>query len=125
MVQVTEKKTFDGGKIVENGLRDERLGPLKGRCKTCGENRHKCNGHFGHIVLYRPVYHISWVNNLIYWLRCVCYTCDSFILKDLTPPRLQKNKHLQYYSKNTHNKCPKCETSNQNIGGTKSMGTST
>ena len=108
VVEVTEKKTFDGGEIVENGLRDERMGPLKGRCKTCGETRRKCNGHFGHITLYQPVYHVSWVTNLIYWLRCTCRECKEFIIKDLKAPRIQKNKYLQWYSKHVYTRCPKC-----------------
>lgn len=109
VLEVTEKRTFENGVVVENGLRDERMGPLHGRCKTCGETRSKCNGHFGHIKLFAPVYHISWVTNLIYWLRCICYSCQTFILKDYDPPDLPKNKHLQYFSKNVHTKCPKCE----------------
>lgn len=108
VVEVTEKKTFDNGKIIPNGLRDERMGPLKGKCKTCGENRRKCNGHFGHIVLNEPVYHVSWVTNLIHWLRCTCYECKEFIIKDLTVPNIQRNKLLQYYSKKVHSRCPKC-----------------
>ena len=111
-VCITEKKTYDNGEIVENGLRDERLGATKGKvCRTCGEGTRNCNGHFGHIELESPVYHISWVNNVIYWLRCICFTegCHTCIIKDLTTPRIMKNRHLQHYSKKVHTKCPNCE----------------
>ena len=112
VVHVTEKKTYENGVVVENGLRDKRMGATKGtKCPTCGENQRKCNGHFGHIELTTPVYHISWVNNIIYWLRCICYTesCSSTLIKDLTPPQAQKNRHLQHYSKNIRSKCLECE----------------
>ena len=112
VVHVTEKKTYENGVVVENGLRDKRMGATKGtKCPTCGENQRKCDGHFGHIELTTPVYHISWVNNIIYWLRCICYTesCSSILIKDLTPPQEQKNRHLQHYSKNIRSKCVDCE----------------
>ncbi len=110
VVHVTEKKTYDNGAVVENGLRDKKMGATKGtRCPTCGENEMKCNGHFGHIELNTPVYHVSWVNNIIYWLRCICYTCSGMLIKDLETPRIQKNRHLQHYSKNIRSKCLNCE----------------
>jgi len=111
VVNVTETKTFADGVIVKNGLRDLRLGAVRGSlCGTCGENKRKCNGHFGHIVLNTPVYHISWTSAVIYWLRCICYTkgCTTVLIKELTPPKLQKNRHLQHYSKHVHTKCPEC-----------------
>ena len=111
VVHITEKRTFENGTVVENGLRDKRMGSDGTRCLTCGESR-KCNGHFGHLELNTPVYHISWVNNIIYWLRCVCHneSCNNVLIKDLKPPNIQKNRHLQYYSKIVHSKCPECDT---------------
>lgn len=112
VVHVTEKKSYENGAIVENGLRDKRLGATKGTiCPTCGENYRKCSGHFGHIELNTPVYHISWVNNIIYWLRCICHTegCSAVLIKDLSTPPVQKNRHLQYHSKNIRTKCLECE----------------
>jgi len=112
VVHVTEKKTYENNAIVHNGLRDSRMGATKGHsCPTCGENVKKCNGHFGHIELQCPVYHISWVSNVIYWLRCICYTpsCRNTLIKNFDTHNVQKNRHLQHYSKNVHTKCPECE----------------
>jgi len=111
VVHVTEKKTFENGIVVENGLRDKRMGSDGTLCLTCGESR-KCNGHFGHLELNTPVYHISWVNNIIYWLRCICSneSCSHVLIKTLARPIVQKNRHLQHYSKNIYSKCPECDT---------------
>jgi len=108
VVHITEKKTVENGVFVENGLRDPRMGGQK-ICPTCGENRRRCNGHFGHIEFVQPVYHISWITNVIHWLRCICVKCGHNLIKDLKVPNLQRNKHLQYYSKHCHYKCPKCK----------------
>ena len=111
VIQITEcSKTYHKSKAVENGLRDEKMGPLTlfEPCKTCGLKKPKCPGHFGHIELIRPVYHISWVTQIIYWLRCICVDCGSNLIKDMTKPDICRNKHLIHYSKNALKKCLKC-----------------
>ena len=90
VVHVTEKKTFQDGAFLTNGLRDSRL-------KLA----------FGHIDLHTPVYHISFVNNIVQWLRCICYKCGSTLVKN-EPTNIQKNKWLQYMAKHAQNKCPEC-----------------
>jgi len=44
-----------------NGLMDPRLGTIDRnfKCQTCGEGMSECPGHFGHIELARPVFHIG------------------------------------------------------------------
>ena len=107
VVHVTEKKTIENGQLVKNGLRDPRMGGSRATCPTCREKR--CNGHFGHIELVSPVYHISWVNNIVYWLRCICSNCGTLLVKDIDLHNVQKNRHLQQYSKTAHTKCPQCD----------------
>ena len=106
---LTASKTVENGISVENGLRDERMGPLHiwSKCKTCGLNKRKCPGHYGHIELTCPVYHISWVTQIIYWLRCICIECGQTLIRDLSPPDICRNKHLIHYSKTALKKC-KC-----------------
>jgi DNA-directed RNA polymerase II subunit RPB1 len=45
----------------EKGLNDPKLGTIdRGTmCATCGENMSECPGHFGHIELATPVFHIG------------------------------------------------------------------
>jgi DNA-directed RNA polymerase II subunit RPB1 len=47
------------------GLLDPRMGTIDRnyKCQTCGEGMAECPGHFGHIDLAKPVYHIG---------RCTC-----------------------------------------------------
>ena len=45
----------------ESGLNDPRLGSIDRtfKCATCDENSSECPGHFGHIELATPVFHIG------------------------------------------------------------------
>ena len=36
-----------------------------------------CPGHFGHIELAKPVYHIGFLTRCIKLLRCVCFFCSK------------------------------------------------
>lgn len=44
-----------------NGLLDPRMGTIDRnyKCQTCGEGMAECPGHFAHIELAKPVYHIG------------------------------------------------------------------
>lgn len=60
------------------GLLDPRMGTIDRnyKCQTCGESMSECPGHFAHIELAKPVYHIGmfyrsrlisrWVIQMIY-----------------------------------------------------------
>ena len=50
----------------EGGLNDPRLGSIDRnfRCQTCGEDMAECPGHFGHIELAKPVFHIGFIARL-------------------------------------------------------------
>ncbi|KAF8707772.1 DNA-directed RNA polymerase subunit beta', partial [Rhizoctonia solani] len=52
------------GKVKTAGLMDPRLGTVDRnfKCQTCGEGMAECPGHFGHIELARPVFHIGTFN---------------------------------------------------------------
>jgi DNA-directed RNA polymerase II subunit RPB1 len=43
------------------GLNDPRLGTIdrQWNCETCEEGQKECPGHFGHIELATPVFHIG------------------------------------------------------------------
>lgn len=45
----------------ERGLNDPKLGTIdrSQMCATCGESQQECPGHFGHIELAVPVYHVG------------------------------------------------------------------
>ena len=39
----------------------------------------ECPGHFGHLELRKPMYHVSFLNTTLKVLRCVCFTCSAIL----------------------------------------------
>ena len=50
-----------------------------------------CPGHFGHINLARPVYHINFIDYCVKVLRCVCFNCSA-VRAHPEEPRLNEVK---------------------------------
>lgn len=50
------------------------------RCQTCAGNMTSCPGHFGHIELARPVFHIGFLTKSVKILRCVCFYCSRLLI---------------------------------------------
>lgn len=40
----------------------------------------ECCGHFGHIELAKPVFHIGFLNKVIKILRSVCFFCSKLLI---------------------------------------------
>ncbi|KAL7668840.1 hypothetical protein ACOME3_009524 [Neoechinorhynchus agilis] len=83
---------YDNGRPKIDGLMDPRQGPWDrdAKCLTCSGNNNDCPGHFGHIDLVRPVFHVGFLKYIIKILRCVCYHCSRL----LTDPSEPEVKHL-------------------------------
>lgn len=64
---IESDRTFEGNKPVANGLMDPRLGSIDRQmnCTTCGMDHHECPGHFGHIELAKPMYHVCFITNIM------------------------------------------------------------
>ena len=62
-----------------NGINDPKQGVLdrSSRCQTCSGNQTTCPGHFAHINLVKPVYHLGFINVVMKILRSVCYHCSK------------------------------------------------
>lgn len=74
---------YDNAVPKSGGLIDTRMGPslLNIDCTTCGFDSANCVGHFGHIDLAEPVFHmgyISWVKKI---LSCICIRCSKLLFK--------------------------------------------
>ncbi|KAF1962438.1 beta and beta-prime subunits of DNA dependent RNA-polymerase [Byssothecium circinans] len=67
-----------------NGPMDPRMGTIgkEGNCATCGETPEKCNGHFGHIKLALPAFHVGYLKHIIEVLNCICKDCARVMLPD-------------------------------------------
>ncbi|KAH8289336.1 hypothetical protein KR054_003872 [Drosophila jambulina] len=90
-------ETMEGGRPKLGGLMDPRQGVIDrtSRCQTCAGNMTECPGHFGHIDLAKPVFHIGFVTKTIKILRCVCFYCS----KMLVSPQNPKIKEIMLKSK--------------------------
>jgi len=44
----------------------------------------ECCGHFGHIELAKPVFHIGFLTKAIKILRCVCFYCSKLLVSPVS-----------------------------------------
>ena len=68
---------MEKGKPKFRGLLDPAMGTVDRhiRCMTCDGKMSECPGHFGHIKLTKPCFHVSFINTIIKVLSCVCVNC--------------------------------------------------
>ncbi|KAJ4299119.1 DNA-directed RNA polymerase III subunit C1 (rpo31) [Kalmusia sp. IMI 367209] len=68
--------------LTANGPMDTRMGisTKTGKCTTCGEGLNECNGHFGHIKLALPAFHVGYLKHIIEVLNCICKDCSRVLL---------------------------------------------
>ncbi|OMJ07858.1 DNA-directed RNA polymerase III subunit rpc1, partial [Smittium culicis] len=69
---------------VKNGVLDRRLGisDKKSFCETCGLQLADCIGHWGHINLCVPVFHIGFFKAITTILQCICKSCCRVMLNE-------------------------------------------
>lgn len=98
------------------GMNDLRMGTCDRRtyCATCRNDMIKCPGHFGHLDLATPMYHVSMMSTVLKILRCVCVFC-SHLLVDIYEgdPRLDAvhdRDRLSFISNlcKSRKPCPQC-----------------
>ena len=67
---------------VVGGVLDRRLGvsDKHSTCETCGARLQDCPGHYGHIQLVLPVFHLGYFKPLIATLQCICKTCSRVLI---------------------------------------------
>ena len=67
-----------------NGPLDTRMGISNklGVCETCGEALQQCNGHFGHVKLALPAFHIGYMRMIIGVLQEICKSCSQILLSE-------------------------------------------
>ncbi len=70
-------QTLERGQQKIGGLMDPRQGPMNksSKCDTCNQTYADCPGHFGHINLARPVFHVGFMSKTVNILRCICFSC--------------------------------------------------
>ena len=91
VVEITNHNTQEG-KI--GGLFDPRMGVLENgkNCRSCFQNNHKCQGHWGYYKLARPVYYIQFFKLILKVLRCCCMKCGKLLIDKTQHANLLKLK---------------------------------
>ncbi len=76
------------GRTRIGGLMDPRMGTIERtqKCQTCGESMAECPGHFGHIDLARPIFHIGFLGKVKKLLEIVCTHCGKVKSDAATDP---------------------------------------
>lgn len=85
VVQVEFSETTERGKPKPGGLSDMRLGTIdrKLKCDTCTANMAECPGHFGHLELAKPMFHIGFLKTVLSIMRCVCFNCSKILADEV------------------------------------------
>ena len=112
---VRHDRTVVNGKFVnvEGSVRDPKMGPLDrlSVCGTCGKKTGVCNGHWGHIELTVPIYHVNFYRQVVQWLKGTCRNCSGHLLKNITlPVKKQRVQWMSHFFKNSnlYTTCPNC-----------------
>ncbi|XP_074308455.1 DNA-directed RNA polymerase II subunit RPB1-like isoform X1 [Silene latifolia] len=86
VVEIKYSETKEKGKPKPGGLSDTRLGTIdrKLTCETCAATM-ECPGHFGHLELAKPMFHISFLKTVLSILRCVCFGCSKILADEENP----------------------------------------
>lgn len=93
VVEVNRTDTYAGSDPIIGGLFDSRMGVLEHNrvCSTCEQKNIFCPGHFGHIVLAKPVFHAMFFDIVRKILKCVCYRCSKILISPQTTNKDLKN----------------------------------
>ena len=91
-VKTRDLYDLEKGRIAkEFGALDPRMGisSNSSECATCHGNLASCHGHFGHVRLALPVFHVGYFKSTIQILQCICKTCGCILLDEA-----EKRKYL-------------------------------
>lgn len=49
-------------------------------CESCNKSMKDCLGHFGHVKLLLPVFHIGYIKETVRVLQSICKSCSRVLL---------------------------------------------
>ena len=81
--EVTSPDTYENGRPKTNGLYDRRMGVIDSDeiCLTCQNKHNKCPGHFGHVVLEKPVFLSNYIKLIKKLLDVTCFKCGKICME--------------------------------------------
>ena len=113
VAEINTHDVFEKGIPKHGGLSDLRLGTIdrQFKCQTCKHDALGCIGHFGHIELGAPVYHICYLKYIHKTLQCICVDCGK-CKSDIGIKFAKRSKQQKYVhdSCKTKMKCIYCDT---------------
>lgn len=134
VLEVSDRVLYDVERMrkpTPNGALDPKLGISSkvGTCETCGENLQNCNGHFGHVRLALPAFHIGYLKLTMNILQNICKGCAKVLLTDidrrsylkqLRRPGIDNLRRTQICKKINEQcrkakQCPYCDSTNGQI----------
>ncbi|PNY27993.1 DNA-directed RNA polymerase subunit [Tolypocladium capitatum] len=98
VLEVSDRLLYD----IENNRAPYRHGPLDPRlgtssktvkCATCQDSLKNCTGHFGHVRLPLPAFHIGYLRFIMSILQDICKDCGRVLLEE--PDRQSFLKELR------------------------------
>ncbi|QKX64314.1 uncharacterized protein TRUGW13939_11488 [Talaromyces rugulosus] len=109
VVEVSDRRFYDLERnrvVQENGPLDRRLGisSKTDKCLTCDLGHKECNGHFGHVRLVLPAFHVGYFRRVITILQIICKECSAILvpeterrafLREMRRPRMDNLRRLQ------------------------------
>ncbi|KAK9479984.1 hypothetical protein V1514DRAFT_350894 [Lipomyces japonicus] len=130
-IEVSTRELFDlerGRAPKEHGALDRRMGISNSftECQTCHGKLATCQGHFGHVKLALPVFHVGYFKSIISILQNICKSCSELLLDDvarqkflaeLRRPGIDNLRRMQILKKvneqcKKQRKCLKCGSVN-------------
>ena len=119
VVEITKSNTYSANDPMFMGLFDRRMGVVDHDklCVTCEQRNTFCPGHFGHIELARPVFHVHFFCIVMKVLKCICFRCSRLLVLPGQPEvvavqakRASRQKRWEVMYKLCHKvtKCPHC-----------------
>ncbi|KAK1509405.1 RNA polymerase Rpb1 [Colletotrichum costaricense] len=87
VLEVSDRLLYDIEKNrapYQHGPLDPRLGTSSktGKCSTCEESLQNCTGHFGHVRLPLPAFHIGYLRFVMMILQDICKDCGKVLLTE-------------------------------------------
>lgn len=127
VAEIVSTDTYSGNEPIIGGLFDSRMGVIENdkTCKVCMQKNTFCPGHFGHIELAKPIFHMQFFDVVRKILKCVCFRCSALLI-DPEDPDIAKiiNKKISRQKKfdiiyKACSKVKRCGTVNPNGCGAK------
>ncbi|SPO07149.1 probable RPO31 - DNA-directed RNA polymerase III, 160 KD subunit [Cephalotrichum gorgonifer] len=116
VLEVSDRLLYD----IENGRAPYRHGPLdprlgtssrSGVCGTCHESLQNCTGHFGHVRLPLPAFHVGYLRFITMILQNICKDCARVLLVE--PERENFLKELRRKDRDNTQRVKTCKKVNE------------